>query len=122
MAASNYQKLEVWQKSRRLAVDLYRATRKFPREESFGLVSQIRRAAISIACNIAEGQGRTSLRETKRFVSFARGSVFELETQIVIAADLEFLDDCEAWLERTLEITRMLNGMLRYFTKRLRTR
>jgi len=79
MNQSNYRNLAVWQKARALAVQVYRTTRKYPRDEMFGLVQQMRRAAISILCNIAEGQGRWTRRDYHRFLIDARGSALELE-------------------------------------------
>jgi four helix bundle protein len=116
MNGSNYRKLVVWQKARVLAVRVYRGTRRFPREEMFGLVQQMRRAAISILCNIAEGQGRWTRPDYAHFLIQARGSALELEAQIVISADLEFLEATEAadMIDNALEVCRMLNGLLRH--------
>ena len=113
---SNYRKLIVWQKARVLAVNVYRATSRYPREEMFGLTSQMRRACLSILCNIAEGQGRWSRPDYHRFLIDARGSVLELEAQLVISEDLEYLkpDKAAALLDATLEIAKMLNGLLRH--------
>ena len=115
MAPSNYRNLLVWQKARELAKLVYATTRVFPKSETFGLSSQMRRAAISILSNIAEGDGRSSTRDRQRFQFIARGSSMELEAQAVIAADLEYIAEAVAQeLElRSIEITRMLSGMLR---------
>ena len=83
MSKSSYRDLLVWQKARVLAKDIYILTRAFPRDETFGLISQMRRSAISIASNIAEGQGRWNRRDYRRFLFIARGSTFELEAQIM---------------------------------------
>jgi four helix bundle protein len=88
MSRSSYLDLLVWQKARVLAKDIYILTRSFPRDETFGLISPMRRSAISIACNIAEGQGRWTRPDYRRFIVIARGSTFELETQIIIAAEI----------------------------------
>jgi four helix bundle protein len=117
MSKSSYRDLLVWQKARVLAKDVYVLTRRFPRTETFGIVSQMRRSAISIACNIAEGQGRWTRPDYRHFLLMARGSTFELETQIIIAADIGYIDDPEPLIERTSEIARMLNGLLRYLGK-----
>jgi four helix bundle protein len=116
MNQSNYRKLDVWEKARALAVQVYRATRRYPREEMFGLAQQMRRAAISILSNIAEGQGRWTRPDYHRFLVNARGSALELEVQIVISEDLEFLkpDDSARMLEGVAEVARMLNGLLRH--------
>src|SRR5687767_15989655 len=92
----SYRELEVWQKARKLATHVYRRTAKFPQSEWYGLVQQMRRAAISIACNIAEGHGRQSSRNRAKFLDIARGSLLELETQAFIAGDLAFLTERQA--------------------------
>src|ERR1044071_2477191 len=117
MSKSSYRDLLVWQKARVLAKDIYILTRSFPRDETFGLVWQMRRTAVSIICNIAEGQGRWTRPDYRRFLLIARGSAFELEAQLVIAQDIGYIDDAEPLAERTIEITRMLNGLLRYVAK-----
>ncbi len=121
MSHGSYRDLLVWQKARVLAKDIYILTRSFPRNETFGLVSQMRRSAVSIACNIAEGQGRWTRPDYRHFLLIARGSAFELETQIIIAADIGYIDDPDALTERTNEIARMLNALLRYVSKMQRT-
>lgn len=80
MSNSKYRDLKVWQASRFLARDIYRATRTFPRDEQFGMVQQMRRASVSILCNIAEGAGRWSARDQRNFYVIARGSALELES------------------------------------------
>ena len=89
--ARSYRELLVWQKAKALAVHIYQATEQFPRNETYGLTSQIRRAAVSVASNIAEGQGRLTLGEFLHFLGQARGSLLELDTQVAIALDLEYL-------------------------------
>ena len=81
----SYRDLIVWQKATALVTEIYRATQGFPREEMFGLTSQRRRSAVSVASNIAEGQGRLSKGEFRQFLGQARGSLIEMETQVVIA-------------------------------------
>jgi four helix bundle protein len=119
MATSNYRNLVVWQKSRLLAKEIYRASMPFPRSEMFGLSQQMRKSAVSIICNIAEGQGRWSRADCRHFLFMARGSALELEAQIVIAEDLEYVAPAKAveLNDRTLEIVRMLNGMIRHFER-----
>jgi four helix bundle protein len=117
MGQSSYRDLLVWQKARALAKDIYILTRSFPRNETFGLVSQMRRTAVSIPSNIAEGQGRWTRPDYRHFLLIARGSAFELETQIIIAADIGYIEDPDSLTERTSEIARMLNGLLRYVAK-----
>jgi four helix bundle protein len=88
-AAQSFRDLLVWQRAMQLTVAIYRLTRDFPREEQYGLTSQIRRAAVSIPSNIAEGQGRSSVGEFKQFLGIARGSNFEVQTQLEIARALK---------------------------------
>ena len=93
--ARSYRELLVWQKAKALAVEVYRNSERFPRTETFGLTSQIRRAAVSVASNIAEGQGRLTPGEFIHFLGLARGSLLELETQLDIALELAYLDQRE---------------------------
>ena len=118
----SYRDLVVWQKSRRVAKEVYRVTRDFPRVEMFGIVQQMRRAAVSIICNIAEGQGRWSPRDQANFLYIARGSVLELETQVYIAQDLEYLAEPQAneLLRAIGDVGRMLNGLIRHAKRRAR--
>jgi four helix bundle protein len=88
--ARTYRELLVWQKAEALAVHIYRATEQFPKAETYGLTSQIRRAAVSVASNIAEGQGRLTSGEFLHFLGQARGSLLELDTQIAIALNLMY--------------------------------
>ena len=88
----SYKDLLAWQNAKALAVQTYRATEAFPKSEVFGLTSQMRRAAVSIASNIAEGQGRSSRPDFTRFLRISRGSLLELETQLEIAQELKFGD------------------------------
>jgi len=110
----SYRDLVVWQKSMALVTEVYRHTERFPRAEAFGLTAQLRRAAVSIPSNIAEGQGRLSTGEFKQFLGHARGSLLELETQILIAQELGYLGTAEGHelLEHAAETGRVLNGLL----------
>jgi four helix bundle protein len=89
--ARSYRELLVWQKAKALAVQTYKATTDFPRTETYGLTSQIRRASVSVVSNIAEGQGRLTPGEFQHFLGQARGSLLEAETQLAIALDLGFV-------------------------------
>lgn len=89
--ASDHEKLIVWQKSMKLVTEIYQVSRKFPKEEMYGLTSQMRRSAVSVPSNIAEGKGRHTNPEFCQFLIHARGSLLELETQIQIAGDLGYL-------------------------------
>jgi len=90
---TDYKELRVWQDARILVRDIYRLTHTLPKEEVFGLVSQMRRAAVSVPSNIAEGKGRHSQRELVQFLYRARGSLLELETQVLIAYDLGYITE-----------------------------
>jgi four helix bundle protein len=93
--ARSYRDLVVWQKAKILAVAVYKASEKFPKHDLYGLTSQIRRSAVSVPSNIAEGQGRLGPAEFRHFLGQARGSLLELDTQISIARDLSYLDDAD---------------------------
>jgi four helix bundle protein len=88
---SSYRDLTVWQRSIELSVAIYDLTRKFPADELYGLTSQLRRAAVSVPSNIAEGYGRASRQDYRRFVSMARGSALEVQTQLIIAGKLGYV-------------------------------
>ena len=111
---SSYKELIVWQKAVDLVTEIYTATSKFPREEVFGLTSQLRRCAVSVPSNIAEGQGRATKGEFIQFLSHARGSLFELETQLCIAGKLGYLspERAQGLAVRAEEVARILNGLL----------
>ena len=87
----NYKQLKVWTKSIDLVVDIYKVTAGFPKEEKYGLISQMRRSAVSISSNIAEGAGRNSEKEFCHFLSNAHGSSYELETQVIVSEKLELI-------------------------------
>ncbi len=112
--AQSFRDLQVWQRAMQLAIAIYRLTQDFPREEQYGLTSQIRRAAVSIPSNIAEGQGRINIGEFRQFLGIARGSTCELQTQLEIARALklgksELIDETEAL---SIEVRKMLFGLL----------
>ena len=111
----NYKDLVVWQKGIALAKATYQLTSKFPGEEKFGLVSQMRRAAVSIPSNIAEGQARHTTGEFIQFISHAEGSTAELETQFILSIELGFAkaEHTKAAFVLLDEIRRMLNGLRR---------
>jgi four helix bundle protein len=113
MRTRQFRDLLVWQRSMRLAEEIYSVTRAFPKEEMFGLASQMRRAAVSVPSNIAEGQGRDSEKSFALFLSQARGSLHELETQLELARNLGMISQETAarLLEAASEITRMLHGL-----------
>jgi len=109
-----FRDLKVWEKSHRLALQVYKATRKFPREELYGLTSQIRRCCTSIPANIAEGCGRGGDGEFGRFLQIAMGSASELEYYLLLACDLEFLKatDYECLAGDVAEVKRMLASFI----------
>ncbi len=111
----SYRDLLVWQKSIDLAKQLYRITALFPRDEKFGLISQIRRAAVSVPSNIAEGQARNTTGEFIQFISHAEGTAAELDTQMLLSIELGFVKPLEAANAVALigEIRRMLNSLRR---------
>lgn len=115
----SYKDLIVYQKGYRLALDVYRVTKEYPPDERFGLISQMRRCAVSIPLNIAEGYRRNSIKEYIQFVHIACGSCGELETLISLSRDLEFIDyECFAKLyELQEEVSKLLNGLIKSLTK-----
>jgi len=111
----NYKELNVWQKSYELCLKIYQITAKFPNEERYGLTSQIRRSAVSIPSNIAEGYGRKTTLDYIRMLYISYGSVCELETQILLAGDLGFIDkgDLDTAKKDIAEIERMLKALIK---------
>jgi four helix bundle protein len=111
----SYRDLVVWQKSIELAKLLYQLTAKFPSEEKFGLISQIRRAVVSVSSNLAEGQARNTTGEFIQFISYAEGSAAELDTQLYLSVELGFAttEDAAPIFSIIEEIRRMLNGLRR---------
>ncbi len=88
----SFKKLDIWKRSRVFCTSIYKFTNDFPEAEKFGLVVQLRRAAVSVPSNIAEGTSRRSKKEFRRFLDFAIGSLYEIETQLLIAYDLDYID------------------------------
>ncbi|MES2629075.1 MAG: four helix bundle protein, partial [Bacteroidota bacterium] len=95
MQTTDFRKLQIWQLSLDLCQDIYRLTAMFPKTEMFGITSQMRRAAVSISSNIAEGAGRSSIRQFSYFISISIGSSCELETQLVISKRLEYISESD---------------------------
>ena len=120
MSRSNFRNLKVWELARVLVREIYRATREFPRAEMFGLTQQMRRAAVSVLCNIAEGQGRSTDADGRHFAVIARGSLLEIEAQLVIAGDLGYLDEerAEQLIEQAIEVTKKVNALIRSYEGR----
>ena len=111
----DYRQLRVWHRARRLVVAVYEGTAGYPRDERFGLITQTRRASISIAANLAEGTGRRGRREFARFVDFSIGSTYELECHLLLGMDLGFLPETPAkgLLQDVDELKRMLIALSR---------
>jgi len=116
----SFRDLMVWQKSMDLVIEIYCSTQSFPRTETYGLIAQLRRAAVSIPSNIAEGHDRLSTGEFKQFLGHARGSLVEVETQILISQRLGYLETSQSTnlLNRTTEIGKILNGLLSSLARR----
>ena len=110
----DFKDLKVWRKAHELTLEVYQCTRAFPKDEIYGLTSQIRRAAASMGANIAEGCGRRSDPELKRFIQIARGSANELEYHLLLARDLHFLmlEEFKELEARILEVQRMLAALV----------
>lgn len=106
-----HKNLEVWKKSIELVKDIYLITRDYPQDEKFGIISQMRRAAVSIPSNIAEGNARMSSKEASRFIDIAIGSIAELDTQIIISKELGFIKEEKALLEKLQRIGAMAIGL-----------
>jgi len=121
MTLKHYRELEVWQLAMDVAQECYRVTKAFPREELFGMISQIRRAAAAIPANIAEGQSRDHTKEFLHHLSIARGSLMELETHLILSQRVNLLSqaDIENLLQMTDRISRMMSGLRRSLQKRL---
>ncbi len=112
--AQDYRDLVVWQKAIELSVCIYRLTRAFPKDEMYGLVSQMRRAGVSIASNIAEGRGRLNHAEFRQFLGLAQGSTYELQTQLIVARRLRMAEEkvlCEAE-SLSNEVSKMLGSFI----------
>jgi four helix bundle protein len=119
MAIRNYRDLIAWQRAMDLVEKVYLATKEMPKEELYGLTSQLPRAAVSIPSNIAEGQGRRTDKDFGNFLAIARGSLHEAETQILIAEPLKFIkkESVNAQLETAAEVGRLINGLMNALDK-----
>lgn len=118
-----YRELIAWQKAMRLAREAYRLSSDFPRKEAFGLVAQLQRAAVSVPSNIAEGYGRLSDLQFRHFLGNARGSLFELQTQVELACDLGYIEieRFRAFMEQSTEVARLINGLITSLREKSRT-
>ena len=115
----NYRDLIVWQKAMALARQAYSLSRMLPKNEAYGLLAQVRRAAVSVPSNIAEGHGRLTDSQFRHFLGNARGSLYELQTQLELAGDLGYLDNeqLHKLMEQGAEVARLINGLLASFTR-----
>ena len=116
----DYKKLKVWKNSHELTLLVYRKTANFPKEELFGLISQIRRASSSVPTNIAEGCGRNTSKETIHFLFIARGSIYELETQLYLSLDQNYIEKEEFGniLSQVILCKKLINGFINYYKKK----
>jgi len=123
-SSTGHRTLVVWQKAMSLAVEIYAATSAFPRHETFGLTSQLRRAVVSIPSNIAEGAARSTTRDLLSFLHVARGSQAEVETQLRLAGKFSYMDEqtLARLLGRTDEVGRLLTAMIHALRRRLTDR
>ena len=114
-----FKELKVWQKGRELVKEIYTSTHKFPQDELFGITSQMRRSAVSIPTNIAEGCGRNSDKELNRYLDIANGSAFELETLVILSFDLDFYskEEFEYFDSKLNEIQKMIFGLKQSLVK-----
>lgn len=121
MSVSSYRDLRVWQLAMDLAVDCYEITHSFPKEELYGMTSQIRRAAASVATNVAEGHGRENTGSFVQFLRVSQGSLKELETYLLLASRLELIDEARTQnlLGATEEIGKMIRSMIRRLQERM---
>ena len=118
MGKQRYHDLIVWQKAMAFVLDIYRVSKRWPADEMYGmygLTNQVRRAAVSIPANVAEGNGRTGTKEFLHHLSIANGSLSEVETHLILARGLGYLDEqvCDTLLHEAAEIGRLLNGLIR---------
>lgn len=120
ITVKSYRDLVAWQKSIELVTEIYLCTRLFPREETYGLVCQLRRAAVSVPSNIAEGHARLSAGEFRQFIGHALGSLMEIETQLLISERLNYVESKRSadLLNRTAEVGKILNGLLRSLSEK----
>ena len=112
----SYRELLAWQKAIDLVESVYALTRTFPKQEQYRLVDQLTRAVVSVPSNIAEGFGRSTSKDFAHFLSQARGSLYEVETQLIIAQKLGFATDVSSELSKMSELGKMINGLIRKLT------
>lgn len=116
-----HKKLEAWKISIKLVVEIYRLTQEFPKDEVYGLVSQIRRSAVSIPSNIAEGCARQTAKETTQFLHIALGSIAELETQLIISKELSYINNIDEILDKLIFIRGLILGLIKYYKAKIKS-
>lgn len=114
-----YKDMEVWKEAIELTINVYKITETYPKNELFGIVSQIRRAVVSIPSNIAEGVVKHSDKETLRFLDIALGSLAELDTQMLISESLEFINNYKDIEQKISKVRALLTGLIKYYNKQL---
>ncbi len=114
----SHKDLDVWKRSIAMVKDVYLITREFPVDEKYGIVQQMRRAAVSVPSNIAEGSGRNSDKEFIHFLSFAQGSLAELETQIIISKELKYFSEIDVFESHIKSIRLMIKGLIKMLMER----
>lgn len=119
MKIKSFTDLDTWKEAHKLVLMVYELTKTFPKEELFGLISQLRRAAVSITSNIAEGFSRQSLKEKIQFYFMAKGSNTELQNQLLIAKDVSYLskETFDRIFEQSIRINKLINGLIKYCKK-----
>ena len=119
--SKSYTRLEVWQLARQLVAEVYAVSRNFPKEELFGLTNQLRRAAVSVPSNIAEGCGRQTPRDTISFLFIARGSLYELETQLYLALGLHYCspETIETIQTQIISCKKLLHGFINHYRQKI---
>jgi four helix bundle protein len=119
----NFREMKIWKEAVSLTKDIYQLTSLLPESEKFGLISQINRCAVSIPSNIAEGSSRNSEKEFQYFLSVAKGSCFELETQVIIAGELGLIenDTCDKYLEKIIHLQKMISNFSKQLIKTTQT-
>lgn len=119
MNYSSYTELDVWKKARILSNSIYILSKRFPKEELYGLSSQMRRSAVSVASNIAEGCGRNYPKDSIHFFFIARGSLYEIETQLYLTYDQEYIskNELSVFIEIVTDCKKLINGLINYFEK-----
>jgi four helix bundle protein len=112
---TSFTKLKVWQEGHQLVINIYQTTKKFPKEETYSLIDQMRRAATSVTSNVAEGFGRHTYKEKSHFYYCAQGSLVELQNQILIAKDVGYLnqEDYQLLVDKAISTHRLLRGLIR---------